>query len=210
MTRLATAGPPQEVRIIGGQWKRRKLAVHNAPGLRPTPDRVRVTLFNWLGQDLTGVRCLDAFAGSGALAFEAASRGATNVVALELDRAAARALHASRERLVAASVTVLCADALAWMSRAPAASFDLVFIDPPFASGLTDRALPLAARVVSTTGLIYLEAPRAAEPKALAELGLVIHRQAKAGAVHYHLLRRLAAAVPGPTLVAPESVEPTA
>ena len=207
MTRLAAGGPPQEVRIIGGQWKRRKLAVHNAPGLRPTPDRVRVTLFNWLGQDLTGVRCLDAFAGSGALAFEAASRGATSVVALELDRAAARALHGSRERLAAASVTVLCADALAWMARAPAASFDLVFIDPPFASGLTDRALPLAARVVSPTGFIYLEAPRAADAAALAELDLGIHRQAKAGAVHYHLLRRLAAALPGPTLASPESAE---
>ena len=207
MTRLAAGGPPQEVRIIGGQWKRRKLAVHNAPGLRPTPDRVRVTLFNWLGQDLTGVRCLDAFAGSGALAFEAASRGATSVVALELDRAAARALHGSRERLAAASVTVLCADALTWMARAPAASFDLVFIDPPFASGLTDRALPLAARVVSPTGFIYLEAPRAADPVALAALDLGIHRQAKAGAVHYHLLRRLAAALPGPTLASPESAE---
>ena len=108
-----------EVRLIGGLYKRRKLPVADRPGLRPTPDRVRETLFNWLGQDLSGWRCLDAFAGSGALGFEAASRGAAAVTLIESDPRLARGLEASRLRLGAtATTTVLATDAIAWMRRA--------------------------------------------------------------------------------------------
>ena len=183
---------PREVRIIGGQWKRSKLPVGDSPGLRPTPDRVRETLFNWLGQNLTGWRCLDAFAGSGALGFEAASRGAAEVVLIERDRHLATALNAARERLKATALRVESADALAWMARSPAQSFELVFLDPPFAVDLLTPALAAAARLIAPTGLVYAEsaAPLAAE--SVAALGLVMHRQGRAGAVHFHLLRRAA------------------
>ena len=110
--------PAHEVRIIGGQWKRSKLPVADRPGLRPTPDRVRETLFNWLGQDLSGWRCLDAFAGSGALGFEAASRGAAQVVLLERDPALAAGLRQSQQRLKAEALRIECSDAIAWMGRA--------------------------------------------------------------------------------------------
>src|SRR5206468_12965839 len=102
----APRAPPREVRIIGGQWKRSKLPVADSPGLRPTPDRVRETLFNWLGQDLSGWRCLDAFAGSGALGFEAASRGAAEVVLVERDPRIVRSLRESQQRLQATALRV--------------------------------------------------------------------------------------------------------
>jgi 16S rRNA (guanine(966)-N(2))-methyltransferase RsmD len=181
---------PREVRIIGGQWKRTKLPVADAPGLRPTPDRVRETLFNWLGKDLSGWRCLDAFAGSGALGFEAASRGAAEVVLLERDRVLVRSLNASRERLAAAQLRIESADALAWMARSAPAAFELAFVDPPFDAGLADPAIDAAVRVVVPQGFIYLESPEAAEADAMAARGLRIHRQGRAGAVHFHLLQR--------------------
>jgi len=181
------AAAAHEVRIIGGQWKRSKLPVADRPGLRPTPDRVRETLFNWLGQDLSGWRCLDAFAGSGALGFEAASRGAAEVLLLEQDAEAVARLRAAQQRLQAATLRVERADALAWMARAPAGGFDLVLLDPPFDSDLMARALPLAARMATADGLIYAEQrqPLTALPE-----GWALHRQGRAGAVHFHLLRR--------------------
>ncbi len=115
MKRGATPG---EVRLIGGQWKRSKLPVAERPGLRPTPDRVRETLFNWLGQDLTGWVVLDAFAGSGALGFEAASRGAERVLMIEADAGLARSLAQTARRLNAAQVQVLTTDAMRWMAQA--------------------------------------------------------------------------------------------
>jgi 16S rRNA (guanine(966)-N(2))-methyltransferase RsmD len=177
------------VRIIGGQWKRSKLPVADAPGLRPTPDRVRETLFNWLGQDLTGWRCLDAFAGSGALGFEAASRGAAEVVLLERDRHLAASLGESARRLEAGMLRIECADAIAWMGRCAPASFDLVFIDPPFDSALAGPALAAAARIVTPAGLVYAELPRALGDEEANVWGLEITRRARAGAVHFHLLR---------------------
>jgi 16S rRNA (guanine(966)-N(2))-methyltransferase RsmD len=180
-----------EVRIIGGQWKRSKLPVVDAPGLRPTPDRVRETLFNWLGQDLEGWRCLDAFAGSGALGFEAASRGATEVTLIERDSKLVRGLHAVRERLKAETVRIETAEALAWMARCAPERFELVFIDPPFDANLFEPALAAATRVVVPAGFIYLEADRAFDDEAaLAEQGLRLHRQGRAGAVHFHLIQR--------------------
>ena len=186
--------PPREVRIIGGQWKRSKLPVADTPGLRPTPDRVRETLFNWLGQDLTGWRCLDAFAGSGALGFEAASRGAAEVVLIERDSRLARSLHESQQRLGASALRIDVADTLAWMRRANPASFELVFIDPPFDAGLFEPALAAAAPLVVAGGFVYLEADRAFADADVAALGLRLHRHARAGNVHFHLLQRSEAA----------------
>jgi 16S rRNA (guanine(966)-N(2))-methyltransferase RsmD len=183
------------VRIIGGRWKRSKLPVADKPGLRPTPDRVRETLFNWLGQDLSGWHCLDAFAGSGALGFEAASRGASEVVLLEHDADLVRSLQASRGRLGADALRIERADAIAWMARAPAASFDLVLLDPPFDSGLGEQALPLATRLAAPQGSIYLESK---QPLMVPPEGWVLHRQGRAGTVNFQLLRpaTLAPAVP--------------
>ena len=175
-----------EVRIIGGQWKRSKLPVADRPGLHPTPDRVRETLFNWLGQDLKGWHCLDAFAGSGALGFEAASRGAAEVVLLERQAALVRSLQAAKQRLQADRLRVEQADALHWMARCAPASFDLVFLDPPFDAGLSKAALTAAVRLLTPHGLIYLEGDQAWQAGAE---GLQLHRHARAGAVHAHLLR---------------------
>jgi 16S rRNA (guanine966-N2)-methyltransferase len=176
-----------EVRLIGGLWKKSKLPVADKPGLRPSPDRVRETLFNWLGQDLSGWRVLDAFAGSGALGFEAASRGATEVVLLERDGDLVTSLQATRLRLNATALRVERADALAWMARAAAASQDLVLLDPPFDADLGARASAAAARLVSDSGYLYLEgrAPLAEPPP-----GFVEHRASRAGAVHFQLFRR--------------------
>jgi 16S rRNA (guanine(966)-N(2))-methyltransferase RsmD len=188
--RAAPARQRHEVRIIGGAWKRSKLPVEDSEGLRPTPDRVRETLFNWLGSDLSGWRCLDAFAGSGALGFEAASRGAGAVVLVEQDRRLARTLHEVKARLHAEQVRVENADALAWMARCPADSFELVFLDPPFGAPLVEPSLAAAARIVVPDGYVYLEAPQPLAAEAALAHGLVIHRQARAGSVHFHLLQR--------------------
>jgi len=187
-------GPPREVRIIGGQWKRSKLPVADLPGLRPTPDRVRETLFNWLGQDLDGWRCLDVFAGSGALGFEAASRGASSVVMVERERALVRSLSETRERLGADAVRIESADALAYLRRGQPSSFELVFVDPPFDANLFEAAMTAAAPLVVPGGFVYLEADRPFTDEAVAPMGLKVHRHARAGAVHYHLLQRSEAA----------------
>ncbi len=179
-----------EVRIIGGEWKRSKLPVADALGLRPTPDRVRETLFNWLGQNLNGWRCLDAFAGSGALGFEAGSRGADEVVLLERDRKLAQSLQASKERLKASRLRIDNADAMAWMVRSGIDRFELIFIDPPFDSSLAAPALAAAARIVVPQGFIYLEAAQPISADAIDTLGLTVHRQGRAGSVHFHLLQR--------------------
>ena len=181
-----------EVRIIGGQWKRTRLKVVSKPGLRPTPDRVRETLFNWLGQDLTGWRCLDAFAGTGVLGFEAASRGAASVLMLEHDPALVAQLAAQQQRLGADAVRVQRGDAVSALRQATPASVDLVFIDPPFDGDLFQSALKAAALAVAADGYIYLEAPVEWTEETLAPLGLVPYRHLKAGAVHAHLLRRAA------------------
>jgi len=150
---------------------------------------VRETLFNWLGQDLTGWRCLDAFAGSGALGFEAASRGAAEVVLLERDRALARSLNETRQRLNATHLRVENADALAWMARCAPGGFDLVFIDPPFDTPLAEHALDAAVRLIAPQGFIYLEANHAFADDATAARGLRVRRRSRAGAVHFHLLQ---------------------
>ena len=181
-----------EVRIIGGQWRRTRLKVIDKPGLRPTPDRVRETLFNWLGQDLADWRCVDAFAGTGALGLEAASRGAAHVLMLEQDPVLVSALQAHVLRLQAGMVQVQRGDAIAALQRLPAGSVDLVFIDPPFDGPWFESALKAAAAAVPLGGWVYLEAPVAWTDEALGVWGLKLERHLKAGAVHAHLLQRTA------------------
>ncbi|MFT3801784.1 MAG: 16S rRNA (guanine(966)-N(2))-methyltransferase RsmD [Burkholderiaceae bacterium] len=189
---------PGQVRIGGGLWKRTPLAVPDVDGLRPTPDRVRETLFNWLGQRLDGLHCLDPFAGSGVLGLEAASRGAAGVVMIERDPRAAAAIRTVIDRLGATQVTLHVGDALRWLT-APAlaaARFDLVFLDPPFGQGWLDRVLPRLAPLLAPLARLYVEddAPVDAER---VSAGLAIAgssprvtglRADKAGQVHYHLL----------------------
>ena len=191
--RMAVRAPAKgagEVRIIGGQWKRTRLPVLDKPGLRPTPDRVRETLFNWLGQDLTGWRCLDAFAGTGALGFEAASRGAASVLLVEGDAALAAQLETLRQRLHTSAVRVQRGDGLAALRQCAPASMHLLLIDPPFGGELFAPALQAAAQAVAPDGFIYLEAPAAWTQEQLGPLGLALHRHLKAGAVHAHLLHK--------------------
>ncbi|WGT63343.1 RsmD family RNA methyltransferase [Variovorax paradoxus] len=190
---------PSEVRIIGGQWKRTRLAVADKPGLRPTPDRVRETLFNWLasiagagGGELPGWHCIDAFAGTGALGLEAASRGAASVLLCEQDAALVAQLQAAKAKLSAEAVRIERGNGLTALERVAAGSLDAVFLDPPFDSTtLYEPSLRAAARAVKAGGAIYLEAPRQWTDEELAAVGLVGFRYLKAGAVHAHLLRHL-------------------
>jgi 16S rRNA (guanine(966)-N(2))-methyltransferase RsmD len=183
---------PNQVRIIGGHWKRTLLPVHDRPGLRPTPDRVRETLFNWLGQDLAGWRCVDAFAGTGALGLEAASRGAADVLLVESEALLVDSLRALVKKLDAQQVRVQRGNALSVLAALPAASVDLVFIDPPFDANLFDKALAAARPALAETGFLYLEAPTEWKAEALARHRLEAVRHLKAGAVHGHLLRPVA------------------
>ncbi len=182
---------PGEVRIIGGQWKRSKLPVLTKPGLRPTPDRVRETVFNWLGQDLSGLKCVDAFAGSGALGFEAASRGAQDVLLIEQDPQLITHLQTQKTRLKADTIRIQRGDGVTSLRSLPKASIDVIFLDPPFDSGLFLEAIKAAAAVLSAQGAIYLESPESWNDEKLSELGLHVIKQGKAGAVHFHLLQRL-------------------
>lgn len=186
------AQPPGEIRIVGGLYKRSKIAVPDKPGLRPTPDRVRETLFNWLGQDLSGWNCVDAFAGTGALGLEAASRGAQAVRMAEQDAELVQRIKALQLKLGAIAVQVERGDGLALLRRLPVRSQQLIFLDPPFQSQLFTPALQAAALAVAEPGFIYLEAPEAWDAAALVPLGLEVYRQGKAGAVNFHLLVRAA------------------
>lgn len=171
-----------QVRIIGGRWRRRLLHFPDLPGLRPTPDRVRETLFNWLGQRLDGLRCLDLFAGSGALGFEAASRGAHEVVMVERDRRACAVLRRNRELLGAEAVEVVEADGLAWLAG-PRGRFDVVFLDPPFQAGLLGPALALTATRLAPGGKIYAEFGDRPDLE-----GWQVLREGRAGMSHFCLL----------------------
>jgi len=180
------------IRIIGGDWKRTPLPVLDLDGLRPTPDRVRETLFNWLGQRLDGLRCLDLFAGSGGLGFEAASRGAARVVMVERSARAAAQLRANQARLGARMIEIAEADALRLAANLAPGSFDVVFLDPPFGdTALLERSLESAAPLVAPDGWLYVESGQSIDPAAQPALaGWVVTREGKAGAVHYHLLQR--------------------
>jgi 16S rRNA (guanine966-N2)-methyltransferase len=172
------------VRIIGGAWRSRLVEFPDRPGLRPTPDRVRETLFNWLGQDLTGKVCLDLFAGSGVLGFEAASRGARRVVMVERDAAAFAGLRETARVLAASQVQLVRSDALEFL-KADAATYDVVFLDPPYAWPERERLLDRIQGHLGPGGLLYLETPANAPLPPRWETV----RQGRAGAVHYQLLR---------------------
>jgi 16S rRNA (guanine966-N2)-methyltransferase len=195
-------GPPQQVRIIGGAWKRTPLPVLDGLGLRPTPDRVRETVFNWIGHQMVGdwdtMDCLDLFAGSGALGFEAASRGARSVTMIDNFGAAVRQLEQIKAKLGADQVRVMRADALA-IARdlvARGQRFDLIFLDPPYQQDFLSQSLPLCAELLNADGLVYAES---GEPLPFAQeegdaapewtAGWEPVRLDKAGMVHYHLLK---------------------
>jgi len=187
----AKAPRSHALRIIGGDWKRSKLKVLDKPGLRPTPDRVRETLFNWLGQDLSGWRCIDLFAGTGALGFEAASRGAANVLLVEQDPVLVEQLQRTQAHLKAEMVRVQRGDGVAALRHSAPAAWDLVLIDPPFDSALFTPTLAASAATLSAAAWVYLEAPKAWVDADLQGFGLQVHRHLKAGAVHAHLLRAI-------------------
>lgn len=176
------------IRIIGGRWRSRILHFPDVPGLRPTPDRVRETLFNWLGQRLDGWRCLDLFAGSGALGFEAASRGAAEVVLVERDAKALAALRENVLKLDAAErVRIQPADARSYLDGA-CGNFDLILLDPPFGAGLLPGILSLAATRLAPGGRIYAESGNPPEVESAA--GLSVLRRSRAGLSHAFLLER--------------------
>ncbi|MBS0192943.1 MAG: 16S rRNA (guanine(966)-N(2))-methyltransferase RsmD [Proteobacteria bacterium] len=180
------------VRIIGGRWRGSKLPVADLPGLRPSADRVRETLFNWLQPMLHGANVLDAFAGSGALGLEAASRGAARVVLAESHPTLAAGLREQAQRLArgedANGVEVVQEDVLRWLTRPPAASFDLVFLDPPFAAGLWERAVAALEPWLAMDAWLYVESPRGQVP-ALGENWLA-HREGHTRDVRFALYRR--------------------
>ncbi len=186
--RPAAQRAAHRVRIVGGAWKRTPLEVPDAPGLRPTPDRVRETLFNWLGQALDGRACLDPFAGTGALGLEAASRGARRVGRVARDRVALAGIRAAVARLRAAQVELVAGDAFEAMERLARGGerFDVVLLDPPFGQGLLERAFAWLPRLLAAGGAVYVESEVAFEPPS----GWRVERRGRAGRVHYHLVRR--------------------
>jgi 16S rRNA (guanine966-N2)-methyltransferase len=185
-------GKAHTIRIIGGEWKRTPLPVLDLDGLRPTPDRVRETLFNWLGQDLSGLRCFDMFAGSGALGFEAASRGAQRVLMVERSGRAAAQLRANQAKLGARNIEIAEADALRLAAGLAPGSFDVIFLDPPFGdAALLSRAIDVSVPLLSADGALYVECGDALDAAGIDALaGWTAVREGKAGAVRYHLLRR--------------------
>ena len=177
------------MRIIGGEWRRRVLRFPDAEGLRPTPDRVRETLFNWLGQELDGQTCLDLFAGSGALGFEAASRGAEKVVMVEQSAKALAALEENARLLEAGGrLQIVRADAVKFASSLCAAGsrFDVLFLDPPYKQGWIERLAPVIPQLLVDDGALYLEAEHRLD--GCGDWRTV--RSGRAGQVYYHLMRR--------------------
>jgi 16S rRNA (guanine(966)-N(2))-methyltransferase RsmD len=181
----------QRIRIIGGRHRGRIVRFPDVPGVRPTPDRVRETLFNWLGQDLTGSRTLDLYAGSGALSLEALSRGAALAVAVDRNAALVRGLAATAASFGASGLETHVADALRYLAG-EARQFDVIFLDPPFDSDPWAALLPACAARLTPGGFVYAEARRALTPP----LPLIAHREARAGQVHYHLLQAAPVAPP--------------
>ena len=177
------------VRIIGGHWRSRIIEFPDAEGLRPTANRVRETLFNWLGQTLHDKRCLDLFAGSGALGFEAASRGASEVVMVESDRAAAMALKRNQQKLDAPQCRLIQQDAKEFLAH-NRKKFDIVFLDPPFGSGIMATMLTLLAPQLAADAVVYAEwcEPIDAVISAIPQSRWMLAKHGKAGAVHFGLL----------------------
>jgi 16S rRNA (guanine966-N2)-methyltransferase len=186
--RAATGG---QLRIIGGQWRGRKLRFPALDGLRPTGDRIRETLFNWLQLELPGARCLDLFAGSGALGLEALSRGCSHCTLVEQNGTAVQHLRANAALLAASTGQIEQADALHWLSRYQGPSFDLVFLDPPFGANLWQACIDLLEQGdrLASPSTIYLEMPVGLPLQTPANWQL--HRDKTAGEVCYRLYHRL-------------------
>jgi 16S rRNA (guanine966-N2)-methyltransferase len=178
------------LRIIGGEWRGRRIRFPGKGGIRPTPDRVRETLFNWLAAAVPGSRCLDLFAGSGALGLEALSRGAASATFIERDRESAARLRETATLLAPGRASVVHADALAWLAGAPSAH-DIVFLDPPFDAGILAESMRLleSRGWLAGDAYVYIEMP-AGQGAPVLPAGWIAHRSGRAGAVGYHLARR--------------------
>ena len=172
-----------KIRIIGGQWRRRIITFPYHTDLRTTPDRIRETVFNWLGQDLTGLSCLDLFAGSGVLGFEAASRGAEHVVMIESDTKTVKTLRENKEKLNATQVELVRMDALAFVASDPG-HFDIIFLDPPYRLELLPELLQALPPCLNHNGRVYIETGEAYTPNQQWH----VKRCGKAGKVYYQLL----------------------
>jgi 16S rRNA (guanine966-N2)-methyltransferase len=183
-TSVARAAAPNRVRIIAGEYRSRILRFPASVQLRPTPDRVRETIFNWLGQDLTGCTCLDLFAGSGALGFEAASRNAAAVVMVEQDHGIFAALQENQRLLGATRTQLVQRNALEFIGK-EARRYDIIFIDPPYDFAKTEELFSRLPALLAPGGMVYREGPRFLTQSQ----EWVSRRQAKAGAVHYQLLQ---------------------
>ncbi|MSP86153.1 MAG: 16S rRNA (guanine(966)-N(2))-methyltransferase RsmD [Methylotenera sp.] len=181
------------VRINAGEWRSRLIKFLDAPGLRPTPERVRQTVFNWLGQDLTGLNCLDLFAGTGVMGFEALSRGALALTLVEKSLVACQALFANKQLLKAEAANILHQDALQFLNK-NTLKFNIIFLDPPYQQGWLPKVLPLLTAHLHAEGLVYVEAEYAldvAQPNTTFNFSSdwEIIKQSKAGNVFYHLLK---------------------
>ncbi|MCG8378309.1 MAG: 16S rRNA (guanine(966)-N(2))-methyltransferase RsmD [Proteobacteria bacterium] len=176
---------PGKVRIIAGNWRGRKLEVIDSPGLRPSPDRIRETLFNWLQQDIVAARCLDLFAGSGAIGFEALSRGAREVVMIESDQNLVENLKRQAEKLNSTNHIIQQAEAIQWLTQQKNA-FDIIFLDPPFAEGYIEKCCAMIREqsLLADRGMIYIES----EKDLVAPAGWTIKKQTRAGEVKSALL----------------------
>jgi 16S rRNA (guanine966-N2)-methyltransferase len=176
---------PGKIRIIAGKWRGRKLDVIDSPGLRPTPDRVRETLFNWLQQDIAGARCLDLFAGTGALAFEALSRGAAEVVMIESDAKIVESLKQHAKTLGSEGHTIQLGNAISWLKQGVEA-FDIIFLDPPFGQGLIEQCCTAISEesLLKPKGLVYIESEKGLALPA----GWELRKQTRAGNVQSMLI----------------------
>lgn len=176
------------VRINAGEWRSRLIKFPDAAGLRPTPERVRQTVFNWLGQELTGQTCLDLFAGTGVMGFEALSRGATSVTLVEKSMPAYKALLESKQLLKAENAQILHQDAMVFLSSNQQ-KFNLIFLDPPYNQQWLTKVLLLVAKHLKPDGLVYAEAEYALDEATEFAEGWQVVKQSKAGNVFYHLLK---------------------
>lgn len=173
-----------KVRIIGGQWRSRLISVANEVGVRPTPNRVRETVFNWLGQDLQGKRCIDLFAGSGAMGFESASRGAESVVMVEIESNVFQVLRSMKETLGAAQIKLIKMDAIEFI-RLDQGQYDVIYLDPPFQQDLLPKLLPQLPPRLNRSGVVYLES----EYPYQQDDRWIIWKHGRAGKVFFQLLK---------------------
>jgi 16S rRNA (guanine966-N2)-methyltransferase len=182
-------GGTRQLRIIGGAFRGRRLRFPEGVAIRPTPDRVRETLFNWLQPVIDGARCLDLFAGSGALGLEALSRGASRVVFVDSSPAAIQSIRAAATQYGASGAEFIVGDGLAVLT-APGGPYDIVFLDPPFGVGLLEKALErlAAGNCLAAAAFCYLEQPRR-NPLPTLPPGWLVYREGRAGEVGYYLLR---------------------